>query len=90
MNLSKEEIDLIKTAHLSLESHLINVVAHAPQTEGGCHGFLFLRGVLPGETNKQAFQRVKPDILQHIAGECGRPCRCNNGEPDIWYTPFGI
>lgn len=82
-----EEREVIK--HLHLGGRGIDVIAHAPQQGGGCHPFVFLRGVLSHETYAQAYDRVKPDILQHIATGCSRSCTCDSGLPAIYYMPFG-
>ena len=87
-HITPQEYDIIRRLHL--EGRGIHVVAHAPQQSGGCHPFVFLRGVFSGETDENAFQRVKPDILQHIATSCGRSCQCTNGTPTIAYTRFGL
>ncbi len=87
LNVSAVEKSVI--SHLHLRGRGIVVIAHAPQQTGGCHPFEFLRGVLPGETYEQAFQRAGKDVLGFIARECGRVCACNHGEPAIEYRKFG-
>lgn len=86
-NISPEELDVMRTLHLGGRG--ICVVFHAPQEKGGCVSFESLRGVLPDETYKQAYDRVKPDILRHVAEECGCSCECDNGVPFIWAYVFG-
>ena len=86
-HISAEEQKVIRYAHL--RGTCIVVIAHAPQEEGGCHPFQFMRGVLVNETPKEAFERVKTDILDHISGQCGRECQCSNGKPVINYRIFG-
>jgi len=86
-HISTQESEIIRRLHL--EGRGIHVIAHVPQQGGGCHSFDFLRGVMPHETYKDAYDRVKPDILRHIEKECGRSCDCNSGEPVIYYSVFG-
>ena len=81
------ERDIIRALHV--RGHGIVVIAHAPQVEGGCHPFEFLRGVFPSETDQDAFERVRPEILEYIFRKCGRSCQCNSGSPTIHYRIFG-
>lgn len=86
-HISHEEMQVIRRAHL--EGLCIVVIAHCPQEGGGCHPFEFMRGALPDETIEKVYERVQPDILQHIEDECGRSCTCKNGKPVIRYRIFG-
>ena len=86
-HISDEKRDVIRNLHLGGRGLVF--VVHAPQITGGCHPVEFLRGVLPEETREQAVARIEPDILQHIAAECGRSCTCNDGKPVIWNRRFG-
>ena len=68
----------------------IEVIAHVPQRSGGCHPFTFMRGAIGGErTSDQVYERVKPDILQHISDTCGRSCECDKGKPEIRLRRIG-
>ena len=84
---TEEEKEIIRNLHLRGKG--IHVIAHAPQEDGDCHSFTFLRGVLLGETYEEAYNRVKPEILQYIEEKCGRPCVCNSGKPKICFTLYG-
>ena len=85
-HISDQEREVIHNLHLGGLG--IVVVAHAPQANGGCHPFEFLRGILPKEDIWEAKKRVTKDVLSHIASECGRSCACNNGKPVVYTRIF--
>ena len=86
-NISATESDNISRCHL--EGIAIWVTAHAPQKGGKCHPFDFLRAAIGSESAAQAFERVRPDILQHIENETGKSCTCRKGNWNISYRTYG-
>lgn len=87
-NISEAERESIRKAHLG--ALCIVVTAHVPQSTGGCHPFIFVRGGLSAEkTAGDIFKRVREDILQHILRECNKSCICNDGQPVIGYRKYG-
>lgn len=84
--ITPEEFSIIKRLHL--EGRGINIIAHVPQAKGGCHPFVFLRGVFPNETYEEAYKRTAHVVLQAIALQCGRACMCNDSQPNIYYITF--